>query len=65
MNVKMKGYRTVAFNVVMGLGMIFGIDAAELEPAQVDLALDGGMALWGLGNVLLRAITNTSIFARD
>ena len=63
----MKGYRTVAFNLVMGVVMLVNqVYGTEIGDAQVSAtidALDAGLTgLWAIGNVVLRAVTNTSIF---
>lgn len=55
----MKGFRTVAFNALMTLVGLFG---AEISPELAEQAVGAFVLLWGVGNVLLRAITNSPIF---
>lgn len=70
----MKGWKTVTFNAVMTIVMVLSLwnpGEAENLPSkdevqglldQADALLAG---LWGVGNVILRAMTNTSIFRRE
>jgi len=58
----MKGWRTVAFNLVMGVVSIFGITAVDAE--TVNTAIAGAAAIWTVGNIVLRAVTNTPIFKK-
>ena len=64
----MKGFKTVAFNVVMGILFFAGAPDAVSE-AQLTEALNAGeagfTAVWSVGNIVLRAITDTPIFRRD
>ena len=68
---KIKGFRTIAFNAVMGIGMLLtitlGIDTSS-EVAQVqaniDAILTGLVSLWLVGSILLRAITDSPIFTK-
>ena len=68
----MKGYRTVAFNVIMGVIMLVRAIAPDAElPGEeavgsaVDL-LDAGLSAgWALGNIVLRAITTSAIFTKQ
>ena len=67
----MKGYKTVIFNVVMTVVMAWRLwfpeTASELPTGEtvqvvidnIDKALIAG---WGIGNLILRTITNTPIF---
>ena len=65
---KLKGWRTVTFNVIMTLIMTYMLfkPNADLPSANdvngaltsVEAAIT---AVWGLGNVFLRAITDTPI----
>lgn len=59
---KFKGFRTIAFNLVMGLGLVIG---SEFDPALIDQALNGIVAAWMVGNVFLRAITTSRIFRKE
>lgn len=67
----MKGYKTVAFNVVMtviALVMVFNPDAeltdAAAVQASVDLVDAGFMSFWGIVNVILRGVTDSPIFKK-
>lgn len=67
----LKGYRTTIFNVVMGLTMIasmVGGELVEIEVDQINATLDAIDAaligIWTIGNLILRAITNSPIFKR-
>lgn len=71
----MKGYKTVIFNSVMTLAMLAKVFnpesdvdptvAADTASQGVDVVMAGGAALWGIGNVLLRSVTNSPIFKKD
>lgn len=68
----LKGYKTVIFNVIMTAILIANttglvtIDAVELDVAgTLDAVETALIAVWGFGNLLLRAVTNTSIFDKD
>ena len=70
----MKGWRTVTFNILMavvGVVVLTRPDAADGVPdaSAINAALDHVEALYPfvvtLGNVLLRAVTNTAIFRRN
>lgn len=58
----MKGWRTVAFNilmaVIMGWNLLMPEKMIEIDQATLDTLLT---TLWGVGNVVLRALTNTQI----
>lgn len=56
----MKGYRTIAFNAIMLLVAVFGI--SEVSPEMITSAVIAGANIWTLGNVILRAITNSPMF---
>lgn len=68
----LKGYRTIIFNVAMSAIMVIRLwnpeaevpDAASVDAAigHVDAAI---AAVWGLGNMLLRAITNTAMGKKE
>ncbi len=59
----MKGYRTIAFNTIMLVVSIFGISA--VSPEQITAAVTAGATIWTLGNVILRAITNSPMFKAE
>ena len=59
----MKGYRTIAFNTIMLVVSIFGI--SEVSPEQITAAVTAGAGIWTLGNVILRAITNSPMFKAE
>lgn len=68
----LKGYRTVIFNVTMTVIMALSVwqpDAQVPTAADVNTALqylEEAVALfWGVGNLALRAVTNTSIFNKE
>jgi hypothetical protein len=65
----MKGWRTIVFNVIMALGalvtLLTGVsvqdDVATLANG-VDLILEGIIAVWAIGAVWLRMITDSPVF---
>jgi len=70
----MKGYKTVGYNIIMSLVMLVSMwnpDSASSLPdaAQVSGLLDQAeawiTAVWGIGNVWLRAVTSTAIFQKE
>ncbi len=58
----MKGWRTVLFNGVM---LIVGLTGAAISPEQVSAVAEGFMIIWTVGNIILRAITNSTIFKKE
>ena len=66
---KLKGYRTVLFNIVMAATAVANQFGAEIDaPALVGGldALDAAIAgIWAGGNLALRAITDTPIFRKE
>jgi hypothetical protein len=69
---KLKGYRTVVFNAIMTLTMIYTLwqpDAVLPDAETVNQTLDtveaAIAALWGVGNVVLRAVTSSPIFKQE
>lgn len=66
---KLKGYRTIIFNCIMAIGamvtLLSGVtvqdDVTKLADG-VDLILQGIIAIWGIGSVWLRMITNSPVF---
>lgn len=70
----LKGYRTVVFNLIMSAIMIVSLwspEAATQLPGieEVNEALNKFEELialvWGMGNVFLRAITNTALGKKE
>lgn len=67
-----KGFKTFAFNVVMTIVMAVRVLNPEAElpdEAAVEAAVmswDAGLtALWGIGNLVLRALTDSPIFRKE
>ena len=66
-----KGFRTIAFNVSMTIGMLItvwtGIDTSE-QVAQVqdgiNSILTGIISVWLIGSVWLRVLTDSPIFKK-
>jgi hypothetical protein len=55
-----KGFRTIAFSALMtGIGML----GVKISPASAENWADIFFAVWGIGAILLRQITNTPIGA--
>lgn len=65
---KLKGYRTIAFNVAVGVaGALYGqeiVDAITSLGLTVDQAIDAVVALVVAANVALRLVTNTPVGRR-
>lgn len=68
----LKGYRTIIFNVIMTAFMLINVWSPNTElPSgpEVQGALDNlELAIaffWGLGNIILRAVTDTPIFKKE
>ena len=68
----MKGFKTIAFNVVMGAIVLVRILNPEAElPTDVDVeaavsTLDAAIAtVWSFGNMFLRAVTDSPIFRKE
>lgn len=70
----LKGYRTIVFNAIMLAVMILaqqGIITPEQSPTgdQVNVFLDNLdavlAAVWGIGNVALRVVTNTPVGQKE
>ena len=70
----LKGWRTIAFNGVMTLIMILSLWSPEEAGnfpgvEQINEALNEAEKLvatiWGMGNVVLRAITNTPLGKKE
>ena len=58
----MKGFKTIGFNAIMLLGALTG---AAWSPELVNEWLNAFAILWGAGNMILRAVTNTPIFRKE
>jgi hypothetical protein len=68
----MKGYRTVIFNAAMAVVMIIKaanpdaeLPDAESVTAAVDAVELAIGLVWSIGNMLLRAITDSPIFKKE
>lgn len=57
----MKGYRTVAFNLAM---FVLGLAGLHVAPEMVGRWLDAFLSALVVGNIFLRAITDTPMFDR-
>ena len=57
----MKGFKTIAFNGIM---VAVGVTGASVTPEQAAEAANAFIIIWGVGNAILRAITNSPIFQR-
>lgn len=55
----MKGFRTVAFNLIM---LIAGVTGNELAPEVAHQYVEWFLGAWAAGNVILRWITDSPIF---
>lgn len=67
----MKGYRTVLFNGIMTLGMAITVwtghdtkDEVTALTSNIDLIQGALTAIWGVGNMWLRTITDSPIFKK-
>ena len=70
----MKGFKTIAFNVIMSAIMLTSMWNPESASDLPDAAQVGGLmeqaevwitAVWGIGNMWLRAVTSTVIFKKE
>jgi len=68
----LKGYKTVAFNVVMSLITILtmfnpGSELPDAETVQggIDAVEAAVVAVWTVGNLILRAVTDSPIFKKE
>lgn len=67
----LKGYKTIIFNVIMTLIMLANATGIVAIPGDIDVA--GGIddveaalvVLWGIGNFILRVVTDTPVFEGD
>jgi hypothetical protein len=67
----LKGYRTVLFNLLMTVIMVLSLwkpgeawPGAEAINSFLDSFEVAFAFLWGLGNMILRAVTDTPIFKK-
>jgi hypothetical protein len=65
------GYKTVVFNVIMGLiALVKALNPDAVLPGEeeVNQGIDGFLLslglVWGVGGVILRAITSSPIFRK-
>jgi len=68
----MKGYKTIAFNVIMAIiAAVYALnpDAEKPSPEQVQGGVDaveaGFAAVLSVGNIILRAITTSAVFKKE
>ncbi len=68
----LKGFKTIAFNVIMVVVMgvrVINPEAELPDEAAVEatvMSLDAALtAVWGIGNIILRAITDSPIFSKE
>lgn len=66
-----QGYKTVVFNVIMAvIAMVHAfspgsdLPGAEAVNSGVDAFLAGIAGVWGIGAIILRAITSSPIFKK-
>jgi len=60
----MKGYRTLVFNVAAAAGTIATLFGADIPPEKLDTVATGLVSLIALGNLVLRAVTDSAIFKK-
>ena len=58
----MKGYRTIAFNVLM---LIAAVTGAAWTPELINEWIEAIAVIWAAGNAVLRAVTNTPMFKKE
>ena len=58
----MKGFRTIGFNTIM---LVVGITGAQITPETANQFLEAFLALWAVGNYILRAITDSPMFKKE
>ncbi len=68
----LKGYKTIIFNVLMSLTMVIRLWKPEVELPEATAvsgaldSLDAALsAIWGVGNIWLRAVTDTKILSKN
>jgi len=68
----LKGFKTIAFNLIMTLTMVYQMWQPDVElpdAEQVTGAIDSAeaaiTAIWAIGNMWLRAITDSPIFKKE
>lgn len=54
----LKGWRTILFNLIMMVAVAVGVN---WSPDQVTAYIDAIALIWGGGNAILRAVTNTPL----
>ena len=72
MDSSLKGFKTIAFNVLMTIVMAVRVLNPEAElpdeaavQATVNVVDAAITAAWGIGNIILRAITDSPIFKKE
>ena len=67
----LKGYRTIIFNVIMTVLLMIRLWQPDIElPSEGDISagldlIDKALVfVWGLGNLIIRIITDTPIFRK-
>ena len=68
----MKGYKTIAFNLVMTIvaGVaVLNPDAIMPSEANITGSIDAletaFVGVWGVGNLILRAVTSSAVFKKE
>ncbi len=61
----MKGFRTILVNVLMAVASILGAYNIEITPDQIEAVATGVFAIWGVVNIILRAMTTTSVGQKE
>lgn len=60
-----KGYRTILVNMLMALASILAVYNIEITPDQIQNVTAGVFSIWGVVNVILRAITTSRIGQKE
>ena len=67
----LKGYKTVLFNAVMMVVAFFSMQGSDSPPTAsdvstaIDLADAALVSVWGIGNWILRHVTDSPVFWKD
>jgi len=66
---RLKGWKTLLFQVIMGSVVFAQVYSGQApDPGPIMETLEGfelaTVSLWGFGNMILRAVTNTAIFTK-
>ena len=61
----MKGYRTIITNVLMVVASVAAIWGIEIPPEMIEEVVSGIIAVIGLVNLFLRAITTTPVGQKE